>query len=189
MGLNEDFFEMETKLQIRITGLWLEDHITKEQAVLALYACDEEIIRPFIEKSGPFTTKISGIECEQPNITRAKQLYAKIVDEKGHLLALSQKIVVYFVERGLIKRDTWNKIIKLRMELINTNFLMRKVKDQDDPKMENIVYHETKFDATKILQEFKDAYFGKITLSSINLSIRGDTDTQNGYKSAVEINL
>lgn len=66
----------------------------------SFYSKKRIFCRPFLIKNGPLTTEISGIDCEELDITKAKLLYAKVVDGKGHLLALSQKIVAYFVERG-----------------------------------------------------------------------------------------
>lgn len=40
------------------------------------------------------------------------------------------------------------------MELINISFLMRKVEDKDDPEIANTIFHETTFDATKIIDVF-----------------------------------
>ncbi|XP_033229028.1 uncharacterized protein LOC117180648 [Belonocnema kinseyi] len=186
--LKKDFFQLETQLHIKTKVLWLSNNNMIERAVLALHACNEEIIQPFLKKNGPLTIEISGIECGQVDTTKAKELYAKVVDEKGHLLALSQKIVDYFAELGLMKRNKYKKIIELRMAIMKTSFLLRKIENSQKKTAIHSI-RKTKFDATKIVEEHKDTYFGKITLSTMHLSIRRYEDGFDRNRFAAKIDF
>jgi activating signal cointegrator complex subunit 1 len=76
--------------------------------------------------------------------------------------------------------------VKLHVTLMNSLFRksdgLQKSKDSETKKRES-------FDASFILDKYKDYYFGKTVLDNIHLSIRF-TSTQTGYyQSVATINL
>ncbi|XP_043467802.1 activating signal cointegrator 1 complex subunit 1-like [Leptopilina heterotoma] len=179
-GVKETLFQKEGRLHLTLDVLWLFDEDEESNAVEILNSCKTEIIQPFIEKNGPITIEAKGVTCMNKDPTKVNILYAGIVDEQGLLQELSDNIVEYFAEKGLMKKKS--EKVKLHMTVMNTLFAKLKERKR---KKSGRVKRET-FDATNIIEAHKETNFGKVDLSIIHLS-QFSVDDSGYYKSTGKV--
>ncbi|XP_033228166.1 activating signal cointegrator 1 complex subunit 1-like [Belonocnema kinseyi] len=178
-GVNESIFQTDKKLHLTLDVLKLLDNEERKLAAKKLLACREDIIKPFLKENGPINIEVRGIECMNDDPAEVNVLYAIIVDKDGYLQDLSERIVDYFVEEGLIQRQ-YNRV-KLHMTIMNIRFSKK-----DDDESANERMRET-FDASNILKVHKNTFFGKTTLSTLHLSQRHTKNDSGYYKETEKI--
>lgn len=179
-GVKEILFQKEGRLHLTLDVLWLFDEDEKINAVEILNSCKTEIIQPFIEKNGPITIEAKGVTCMNNDPTKVNILYARIVDEQGLLQELSDNIVEYFADKGLIKKKA--EKVKLHMTVMNTLFAKLKERKRKKSCRAKCVT----FDATNIIETHKETSFGKVDLSIIHLS-QFSVDDSGYYKSTGKV--
>lgn len=134
-----------------------------------------------IQKVGPLKIKIAGIDCMQPNYKKTDVLYAKAemaeeVPEDFHLQKIANGILHHFYEKGLVIRYQEN--VKLHLTLINTKY---RNKLSNSPKRKKWVKKES-FDASRIMEKFRDFYFGTFMLDTVHLSLISSKGEDGYYK-------
>ncbi|XP_057327157.1 activating signal cointegrator 1 complex subunit 1 [Microplitis mediator] len=178
-GLMEDFFVSPNKFHLTIGMLLLINNEDKKKAVETLNACVNEIIKPILQQSGPLKLKIQGVEIMNDDEKRVTVLYGKVL-KNDILQEIANKTFNFFIQKDLMSVQ-YTEAVKLHMTLIKTS----RVTDKSSKKNSSLA----QFDATKILKNYKDYYFGESQLEKINISAR-NTETDVGhYETLTEINL
>lgn len=167
-GLTEEFFQKPSKLHITIVVLTLLDNTDRIQAATCLQECQEMIVNPILQKSGPIEVEIKGLEIMNDDPTAVKVLYGSVECEALQMIV--DKIYEYFVNKGMTQKK-YDRV-KLHVTLMNTRY----AKNLDEQKKS---VSQT-FDAMKILEKYGDFNFGKIKVREIHLSQRY-TEGSNGY--------
>lgn len=178
-GIYEDLFQKPHMLHLTLEMLTLLDDEERKEATKVFMNCKEHIIDPFIEKYDQIIITLKGLECMNDDPSATSILYAKIITENNVLQILSDEIVNYFAETGLIKkkRDT----VKLHVTFMNTHY--RQKVNSPSKNMEKT------FDATQILSEYKDTVFGTLILNEIHLSQLNSASATKYYQASAKIEL
>ncbi|KAF7267910.1 hypothetical protein GWI33_018908 [Rhynchophorus ferrugineus] len=179
-GVTDKHFQNPVKMHLTVVVLKILD---EEELILAkktLQNCYDEVIANILPKSTKHIVTVKGLEIMNDDPSNVNVLYGKITSENDNLMdqlnKMSDAIVTYFCKAGLAKRE-YEKV-KFHMTVMNSSFL-------EDRK--------ATFDATDILREYGDYYFGTSELERIDLCIRGTTKTDSGeikyYDIALNITL
>lgn len=177
-GLHESMFQKPEKLHITIVMLVLNDEQTEAIAFDHLKECKEAIIDPVL-KGEPLVVKASGVEIfSDCKPTAVNVVFGKVESEP--LQKISNEVAKYFENRGLIKLD--RDEVALHLTLVNTS-LYKSGDDGDDSEDKANQVRQIKrkpFDATEILEKYKDFYFGSLTVDEIHVS-RLHAKVENSY--------
>ena len=122
--------------------------------------------------------------------TQVNVVYAKVHDMSDNqcLQSIADYLYSRFEESQLLCRShDFNKVnpdckVKLHVTLMNTSFRQRDDK-QDWRRDRGRTPTDNYFDASGILNKFKDYYFGEIIVETIEISIRSSSLGRNGYYS------
>lgn len=184
-GMHESIFQSPLKLHLTVVVFALMDDHEKLEATKALQDYKNMILDPLIRKAGPAKIKISGIDCMNRNLKKVDILFANATivneNEEFNLQQLVNGLSDHFYERGLVRKYQDN--VKLHMTLINTKY--RKI--PDSPKKKRWGKRQS-VDATKIMEKYKDFYFGECDLNSIHLSLIGSVGSDGFYEPISIIN-
>lgn len=178
-GVYEYIFQKPHKLHLTLGMLTLLDDEERKEAKKVFMDCKEHIIDPFIKKYGQIIITLKGLECMNDDPSATKILYAKVITENNVLQTLSDEIVNYFAEAGLIRKE--RDTVKLHVTLMNTYY-----KHEVNSPSKNM---EETFDATPILSEYKDMVFGTLILNEIHLSQLNSDCKTTYYQASAKINL
>ncbi|XP_018336607.1 activating signal cointegrator 1 complex subunit 1-like [Agrilus planipennis] len=187
-GIHPSIFQKAEKLHLTISPLVLLDDIEIDWAISALNECKNEVVKHLMENvDPPLYIQMEGVEIMNDDPTDVDILYGKVkVDpEKYHSIfqTLVNKITTFFYLKGLIKRRYDD--VKLHVTLMNSLYRKKDFRQQEDSIRES-------FDATYILEKYKNYYFGVVELDFIHLSVRFGTTRNNGnsyYESLTSIPL
>ncbi|EFA03384.1 activating signal cointegrator 1 complex subunit 1 [Tribolium castaneum] len=185
-GMHESIFISPLKLHLTVVVFTLLDDHEKLEAIKALQDYKNMILDPLVKKTGPIRIKISGVDCMNTNLKKVDVLYAKptIVGENEdfNLQKLANDLSDHFYERGLVR--TYQDNVKLHMTLINTKYRKESgspKKELGTPKKKRWVKKQS-FDATTIMEKYKDFYFGECPLDAIHLSLMGSVGDDGFYQ-------
>ncbi|KAJ8935076.1 hypothetical protein NQ314_013021 [Rhamnusium bicolor] len=178
-GMDESIFQSSLKLHLTVIVFALTDEREKLEAINTLEEYKTTVLCPLLEGTGPLKIHVAGIECMNDNYRNADILYAnaKIINEteEVNLQKIVNDISNYFYERGLVKRYQEN--VKLHMTLINTKY--RKVLESPTRRRWN---KRESFDATNIMEKYRNIEFGECNLDSIHLSLISSKGEDGFYK-------
>ncbi|XP_060517084.1 activating signal cointegrator 1 complex subunit 1-like [Cylas formicarius] len=164
-GVHESIFQCPKKLHLTINVCVLLDETEKNEAVNALNSYKTEVLDQLLGKVGPLKLDIAGLDCMNGNVKKVNVLYAKakIANESGEfsLQSIVNGLSNHLYHRGLNKEYQEN--VKLHMTIMNTKY--RKVSGSPKRKCRRL-----SFDATKIIEKYKDYTFGQCNFDSIHLS-------------------
>ncbi|KAJ8958921.1 hypothetical protein NQ318_019690 [Aromia moschata] len=185
-GMEESIFQKGLRLHLTVTVFSLLDEREKSEAINALEEYRNNVLCPLLEKSGPLKIHVAGLDCMNSNYKKVDVLYAnaKIINETEdlNLQKIANELSDHFYEKGLVKRHQEN--VKLHMTLINTKYR----KSVDSPNRRRWFKRES-FDASHIMEHYKDFVFGKCSLDSIHLSLMSSKDEDGFYKSLSVIKI
>lgn len=177
-GLDESLFQKPEKLHLTIVMLALLDNHDRILAAEYLQDCKEMVTSRLLQ-DGPPKVQLIGVNYMNDDPSSVDVLYAKVVSED--LQNIANEIAKYFASRGFIQLQ--HDSVKLHVTLMNSLFgdnddaiECGELKDQRD----NTRGQRKTFDATKILDKFKDYHFGSLNVSEIHLSQRY-SKASNGY--------
>ncbi|XP_076236508.1 activating signal cointegrator 1 complex subunit 1 [Calliopsis andreniformis] len=176
--VSDKLFQIPSKLHITIGLLTLLDDIERNQAVEALNYCKEHIVKQIIKKHGHIRIRLQGLEIMNDDPREAKVLYAKIVPNEA-LQNMVDEIMNYFAYIGFLHKE--KDSVKLHVTFMNTKFTSRD--EEVDTKTVKT------FDATEILEAFKETSFGETLLEEIHISQRHTTGPDGYYQKTAKINL
>lgn len=174
-GLNEAYFQNPNKLHMTIATLTLLDNVDRAQAGQFLIDCEEQIVKKIINDYGPLEVEMRGLEIMNDDPSATSVLYAQVDCEP--LQVIADKIYEYFVAQGVMQKK-YDRV-KLHVTLINS--LFGSESDPGDGKGER----ET-FDASRIMEKYREYNFGKVVVKEIHLSQRYTTGS-NGYYEATSL--
>ncbi|KAK2586606.1 hypothetical protein KPH14_011479 [Odynerus spinipes] len=178
-GIDELLFQKPHKLHLSLVMLTLLDEEERKQAVKTFMDCKQHIIDPFIEKYGPITVNLKGIECMNDDPSSVKIIYAAVKTKNDALQTLSDDIVDYFAEMGFVTEK--KNHVKLHATFMNTRY--RNEVNKPDKNTEKT------FDATQLLNEYKDTSFGTMILNEIHLSQLKSASSNDYYQATAKIKL
>jgi activating signal cointegrator complex subunit 1 len=170
--LNPKAFQNPQKLHQTVLLVILIDNEEKIQAIKCLTDCQEAVIKPFFQNRDKLTLKLQGVEIMNDDPSQVNVLYAKI--DSPELQELCNQMLEFFRKNGLITRQEKDQV-KLHVTLINTRYVNENENGQLDRRAPKVF-----FDASKIIESYKDYYFGSIELKEIHLSQR-HTQAENGF--------
>lgn len=176
--LHESMIQLPEKLHITISMLVLNDDDKSEAVALDyLKSCKSSIIDNVLQGQ-PLILKVAGVEifadCK-PNAVNV--VFAKVESEM--LQEIANKMARFFESVGLVKQEREN--IALHLTLLNTNLYKN---SEDDDTDESRIIKRKHFDATTILQRYKDFHFGTLTVNEIHVSKLGSRSADGYYESA-----
>ncbi|KAG5885502.1 hypothetical protein JTB14_013520 [Gonioctena quinquepunctata] len=176
-GVTQSIFQQSEKLHLTICTLTLLDEEELKTAKQVMSTCYEEVISNIFEKNTRCKIYLEGIEIMNDDPTSVNVLYGKVhmgnQEENDKLQEISDKISEYFYRSGLARKQ-YDRV-KLHVTLMNTSFR------NADERQEN-------FDATDILQKYKNYHFGPVEFRNIHLSIRF-TGRNTYYESAMVVDI
>ncbi|XP_066153593.1 activating signal cointegrator 1 complex subunit 1-like [Euwallacea fornicatus] len=162
-GLHESIFMNPLKLHVTIDVFALLNEFEKEQAVMALQEYKDHLSE-LVTMMGPLRLDISTLDCMNSNVKKVDVLYAnvKLLNESQeyNLQRIVNEISAHFYHKGLVKN--WKENVKVHMTVINTKYR----KERKLPRRRR----RQSFNATKILEKFKDYSFGQCDFDSLHLS-------------------
>ncbi|CAH0550622.1 unnamed protein product [Brassicogethes aeneus] len=174
-GVNESIFQNPKKLHLTITTFSLLDETEISEMIQSLKVCQNDIIYKLFPKNQKYNITVKGLEIMNDDPSEVHVLYGKVqLDETQKFQQLSNDIVHYFYRKGLIKKQY--ESVKLHVTLMNSIF-----------NKENENSKRNTFDATDILKNYDNYYFGRAVFDSVQLSVRF-TSSENGfYESAFTV--
>ncbi|XP_011704169.1 PREDICTED: activating signal cointegrator 1 complex subunit 1 isoform X3 [Wasmannia auropunctata] len=172
-NIDESLFQTTSKLHLTIGMLKLFDDNDKKHAVDVLMDCKENIINPILEETGPLNIQLQGVACMNDDPTEVKILYAQVTRNEK-LQELINKVAEYFIDTGLMEKEY--ETIKLHATLMNVAF-----KDEYPAKFKE------RYDASEIINAYKDTLFGETILNQIDISELHTATRDNYYKSTGSI--
>ncbi|EFA04486.1 activating signal cointegrator 1 complex subunit 1 [Tribolium castaneum] len=176
-GVDETIFQKVEKFHLTIVTLALLDEKEIDEAKQMLNKCQSNVQKIFAGRRPKIVLK--GVEIMNDDPHEVDVLYGKVcLDSREDVDCLQEaadEILDVFYRNGLVRKQYDN--VKLHVTLMNSIF-----RKNEDNRRES-------FDASFILDKYKDYYFGKTALEQIHLSVRF-TSAQNGYyQSAAVITL
>lgn len=182
-GVEESIFQSSLKLHLTINVLVLLNDREKKEAVIALEEFNENFFKPLKEKTGGLKIHVAGIDCMNEDYKKVDVLYAKAKihneSEETNLQDIANKLSEHFYEKGLLKQH--QEQVKLHMTLMNTKYR----KDLASPKKKWV--KRTSFDATKIMEKYKDYEFGQCDLNSVHISNISSLGEDGFYESLTSV--
>lgn len=108
------------------------------------------------------------------NLKKTNVLYAnaQIINEteEFNLQDVANKISDFFYEKGLVRQ--YQDKVKLHVTLMNTKYRKSESEPNSPAKKKKHWFEKRKtFDASSIMQRYKDFYFGEVAFDSIHLSL------------------
>ncbi len=170
--LDPKAFQKPQRLHQTVLPIVLVDHEDRAKAIKCLTECQEAVIKPFFQSLNKLTLKLQGLEIMNDDPSQVNVLYARI--NSPQLQELCNQMLEFFVKYGLITKQQNDKV-KLHVTLINTRYVNVDGDGHLDRKKSKVF-----FDARKILETYKDYYFGSIELKEMHLSQR-HTRAENGF--------
>lgn len=182
-GVDDSIFQRPNKFHLTIAPLVLMDDIEKLLAIQLLQECKEEIISPLFKNADPMRIILEGLEIMNDDPSDVDVLYAKVklsLPKYGSSFqSMADKIVEHFANKGLIRKQY--ESVKLHVTLMNS--LFRRGNAQNERHVRE------SFDATYILQKYKNFRFGETDLNAVHLSIRFVNTDGKYYDSLSTINI
>ncbi|XP_057660454.1 activating signal cointegrator 1 complex subunit 1 [Diorhabda carinulata] len=178
-GVEESIFQSPLKLHLTINILVLLNDREKNEAVLALEEFNENVLKPLKQKNGELKIHVAGIDCMNGNYKKVDVLYAKAKiyneTEEISLQDIANQLSEHFYQKGLLKQH--QEQIKLHMTLMNTKYRNSKKKWAK----------RVNFDATKIMEKYKDYEFGKCDFNTVHISNMSSLGEDGFYESLTSV--
>ncbi|KAL7292945.1 hypothetical protein TKK_0013398 [Trichogramma kaykai] len=179
-GIRPELFNEPHKLHLTLGLMVLLDEDERTHAIEALQMCKKNVLEPILEENGPITIECRGVECMNDDPSEVNVLFIKVHDESGCFQKMADGITDFLIDQGLSRRERDH--VKLHLTVMKTANLSREAEFNSWRKKET-------FDATNILIEHKDTYFGTITVSTLHLSQRHTTSEDGYYKDTMVLEL
>lgn len=181
-GVEESIFQNSEKLHLTIVPLILLCPEEIEEAKNILLKNQENFAKAF---SKPPKILLKGVEIMNDDPGEVDVLYGKVelenIEDTDRFQRLANEIFDCFSRSGLVKKQFDN--VKLHVTLLNSRY-----RHSDNTKNDSTKNKRVTFDASLILDQYKNFYFGNTVFNQLHLSIR--TPVQSGYyESEVTINL
>ncbi|CAD6195852.1 unnamed protein product [Caenorhabditis auriculariae] len=146
-------FTSKDKLHVTISVLWVFTDEDMAKVTLVLNDVRQELKKLF---KFPLMAELKGIDIMNDDPHNAQVLFAKLEGE--NVQEVTNLVKQRLVEAGLARHESLDENVKIHVTLMNSRYI---VQSSDLRK-----YH---FDASKILENFKDYYFGPVQVNEICL--------------------
>lgn len=181
-GLEEPFFQKPERLHLTLVMLSLDEDDKTEQAATECLKLFKETTIDRIMNGRPLVGKLSGVGIMKSKPTHASVLYAKVTSDE--LQEIANEIAQHFAKHGFGVLEYPS--VTLHATVINSKF--SQTRRDGNSKRKRFMKRIT-FDATNVLENFKDFEFGSTTISEIQVSMLSATDETGYYKSAGSVFL
>uniref|UniRef100_A0A336N3L3 CSON010054 protein n=1 Tax=Culicoides sonorensis TaxID=179676 RepID=A0A336N3L3_CULSO len=178
-GISEKHFQNPNKLHLTVVCLTLLDNTDRSLAAQYLQECRELIVNPILADVGQLELEMRGLGIMNDDPSAVNVLYGTVDCEP--LQVICDKIYEYFVGKGMCKKQ-YDRV-KLHATLMNTKF----IKSREDSSTKN--NKADSFDATQILENYRNFYFGKMQIRELLLSQRHTTGSNNYYETSCMIKI
>ncbi|XP_014285072.1 activating signal cointegrator 1 complex subunit 1 isoform X1 [Halyomorpha halys] len=183
-GINESIFQNPERLHLTIGLLVLSDKVERSEAGKALEECKEVVIKPLLSGK-KLRLVMCGIDIMNDEFSDVDILYGKVSckNDDIDLQDFADSINSFFYKKGISDK---NEPVKLHVTLMNTKFGAKKDTEEEEPRPVMRVNKKDKikaetFDATNIVKNFQDYYFGEENITTIELSTMHDSSNGQGY--------
>ncbi|RCN23971.1 hypothetical protein ANCCAN_30340 [Ancylostoma caninum] len=171
---NPELFTAPIKLHITVCVLWLFDDEEQKKAADVINGCRDEIIA--LLPQVPFEVDVNGVETWEDDPANVKVIYGGMRSEPIQNMCdlIRKKLVIAGVSPSKEKSiSTLDSSVRMHMTLMKSTYASR-----DKPKA---------FDATVILDEYKDYHFGTFTINKVSTVIIETTRTRTGPRKSQQI--
>lgn len=177
-GIRESIFQIPERLHLTIGVLVLSDESERNEASAVLQDCKDVVIRPLLQDN-KLRVIMSGVEYMNDDPSEVDVLYGKVscYNDEYLLQDIVDGINTYFSKKGLLEKE--RDRVKLHATLMNTKFGNEDVSDR----------RKETFDATNIIQHFRDFYFGEDIVSTIELSLMYSSSKTGYYQATSSISI
>ncbi|XP_013779146.1 activating signal cointegrator 1 complex subunit 1-like [Limulus polyphemus] len=186
-GIDASIFQNPQKLHLTIGTLVLLDKQERKLAGEILKQCEKEVVEPCLEGQ-PLDVTVEGIEYMNDDPAEVDVLYAQIqtTNHSNRLQRLANSLVDKYTSSGLMNKQFDS--VKLHLTLMNTKFRTDISGESQNSPQRRRKPRET-FDASYILQTFKNYHFGHTTISEVHLSQLHATDKDGYYACSAKLEL
>lgn len=191
-GIDSSIFQTPGKLHLTLGTLFLSDNKERKLAIDKLEHVCGQIVKPLLSHKKSLVIEMSGIEYMNDDPYEVDVLYAKVklVDGSNLLQQAADSVVQHFVDTGYLKKEDVHEV-KLHVTLMNTLFRDEK-KDEISEEQNSLGNNKswrnkktrTTFNASNVLKQYRDYYFGKQEFKEIHLSLRYSTASDGYYQSS-----
>lgn len=187
-GIDETIFQKVEKLHLTIVTLVLLDDKELNDAKALLSEFQTSLQKIFGGKSP--TIIVKGVEIMNDDPSDVNVLYGQVaLENSSEMFQLQEafdKVLENFYRRGLLRKQYDG--VKLHVTLMNS--LFRKSDGFTQQKSDaKVPKNRLSFDASSILENYNNYFFGKIVLDKIHLSIRFTTGENQYYEPAAIIRI
>lgn len=184
-GISENIFQNPERLHLTIGLLVLSDKVERTEAAKVLEECKEAVVRPALSGK-KLRLVMCGIDIMNDEFSNVDVLYGKVncKNDDIDLQEFADSINSFFYMKGLSDKK---EPVKLHVTLMNTKFGVKNDDDEEEeirPTLRGNKKEKRKteaFDATNIMKNFQDYYFGEENISTIELSTMHDSSNSQGY--------
>ncbi|WKX94941.1 hypothetical protein Q1695_011858 [Nippostrongylus brasiliensis] len=174
---NPDLFIAPTKIHITVCVLWIFDDEEKKKAIDVINQCREDILA--LLPSSPFEVELSGVETWEDDPKNVNVIFSAVHSEPLQRICdlLRKRLVISgFSPKTEKKLSTIDSSVRMHMTVMKSGYA-----DRAKPQA---------FDASVILDEYKDFHFGKFTVEKIVLCSMHTIDPNSGfYQQSFEMTL
>lgn len=171
LHIEKCLYQVPERLHLTLEVFPLLDTDERLLAVDTLNKCEVEI-KKYIKKNcpnGKVRIHLKGVNIfDDEDGSSVNVLFAKVNPDCKEIQEIANIVSSTFKEAGVsIEKRNNPTEVKLHCTLINTKFIERDDSEERKPK--------AKFNASKVLEEFRDFDFGEIELKEIHISQMGTT--------------
>lgn len=180
--IEETLFQNHQKLHLTICTLTLKDEKEISEAKSIMENQCRELINSVLT-DGPLRLKIQGIDLMNKDPKKASILFA-CIENAERVQNLCDQIANIYGETEFTEKQ--NRV-KLHITLMNSIYRFRKDRKRPGESKTSDVKNKVRnepFDASRILESYKDMFFGEVTAPAIQLAAVRETDP-NGYYNVI----
>ncbi|RWS22378.1 activating signal cointegrator 1 complex subunit 1-like protein [Leptotrombidium deliense] len=182
-GVTKEVFQDEHRLHLTFGILVLLGENERKEAESLLKRVIEEVVDK-TTVSEKIKLRIQGLEYMNDDPSEVHVLYAKVQQIAGSIdfQMLANKIVKEF-KKSKLMINVKTEEVKLHLTLMNSVFRTKDVTAYNSRKMRE------SFDATNILIDFNDYFFGEVEVNDIEILRHNSYDDRGYYKCTAKIPL
>ncbi|XP_024398767.1 uncharacterized protein [Physcomitrium patens] len=179
-GIDKSIFVKHTTFHLTLLMLKLWNEELVQNAADCLQKVTPRVHEAL--EGSPLTITLRGVDCMKGNPAKAHVLYADVEpnDQAGRLIKASQVITEAFTEAGLVMDKDQTQTLKLHATLMNTT---QRAGGESGKRYKKRI----PFDATEIMEKYKEHQWGEYHISEVHLSQRFVYDTNGYYRSCNSI--
>lgn len=192
---NPELFISATKLHITVCVLWIFDDEEQKKATEVIEQCRGDILA--LLPDGSFGVELSGVETWEDDPKNVKVIFASIKSEPLQRICdlLRKRLVLAGLSPKTEKKlSTVDSSVRMHMTLMKSGYVDRPIPSNGSNFPQRSVDGDASkpkaFDASVILEEYKDFHFGTFTVNKIALCSMHTIDPETGfYRQAFEMTL